>query len=45
MKNSIKQDKLKEDRIKVNKFTAERMSRQNKKATKDVEEIFKREIQ
>lgn len=30
MKDLIKQDQLKEDRRRVNQFTAERMARQNK---------------
>ena len=41
MEDLIKQDQLKEDRRRVNKFTAERMARQNKDNLQEkLEDLF-----
>lgn len=41
MEDLIKQDRLKEDRRRVNKFTAERMARQNKENLQEkLEDLF-----
>lgn len=41
MEDLIKEDQLKEDRRRVNKFTAERMARQNKdKLQEKLEDLF-----